>query len=129
MVSRGRRLAAAAGAAVLAGSLSACNKQSTDCHAQTEAEGECIVDTTGDGGSATVTIPFFVDPAKGGKDFPDYYNMKGVEGDVARFVLTEQENTCRQGDVLEIGNAQVECQVVEERRLKIRIWVGEDRAG
>ena len=127
MVSRGRRLAAAAGAAVLAGSLSACSNQSTDCDAQTAGGGECIIDTTGDGNSATVTIPFFVDPAKSGNDFPDYYNMKGVEGDVARFVLAGEEHTCRQGDVMDVGTAQVECQVVEERRLKIRISTGSAR--
>lgn len=118
-------MAALVGVVALAGSLGACNKQSSSCSGETGRYAECEIDTTSDGHSETVPIPFFIDPEKSGNDFQDYYDFNGVTGDVAAFHVAGQDYTCRQGDRLEVGRGHAECLVVGERRLKIKLFVGD----
>ncbi|TRY17275.1 hypothetical protein FOJ82_12015 [Tessaracoccus rhinocerotis] len=123
MVKR-RRMAALIGVVVVAGSLAACNQQNSSCRGATARYAECVIDTTSDGHSETVRLPFFIDPEKSGNDLEDIYDFNGVTDDVAAFHVAGQEYTCRQGDRLEVSRGHAECLVVEERRLKIKLWVG-----
>ena len=44
---------------------------------------------------------------------------------MARFVATmDGEYECRQGETIPVGTGQAECLIVEDNRLKVRIWVG-----
>ncbi|WP_404372282.1 hypothetical protein [Kytococcus sedentarius] len=123
MTRRARIPALVAVAALLATGLTACNKQTSSCDFQTGKGGECVIDTTGSAGS--VQLGFFVTPGKSGNDFADHYDFLGSENGVARFVATRDgEYECRQGETIPVGTGQAECLIVEDNRLKVRIWVG-----
>ena len=123
MTRRARIPALVAVAALLATGLTACNKQTSSCHFQTGKGGECVIDTTGSAG--TVQLSFFVTPGKSGNDFGDNYLFKGAENGVARFMATGGDMyECRQGETIPVGTGQAECLIVEDNRLKVRIWVG-----
>ena len=117
-----RRMGAASAAALMALSLTGCNKQTSSCDFKSGEYGVCTIDTTGSADS--VELPFYVDPEKSGSEFADHYDFEKAEGGVATFVAGDIEQSCRQGETVQVGQAQADCIEVGEDRLKVRLYVG-----
>ena len=123
MTTRGaRRTWAALAAVAVATTLAGCNKQTSSCSFESGEYGVCTVDTTGSADS--VELPFYVDPEKSGSEFADHYDFEKAEGGVATFVAGDIEQSCKQGETVEVGQARADCLEVGEDRLKVRLYVG-----
>ena len=120
---RARTPALAAVVVLLATGLAGCNEQSKSCQFVSGEYGQCVIDSTGSPGPTELS--FHITPGKSHGDFADNYLFKGAEDGVARFNATGGDlYECRQGETILVGMGQAECQVVEDDRLKVRIWVG-----